>query len=263
MNATPPSTGSIERWAWDYILTEDLALKLDPPAAPTSWEPGSVVRRLNEPGRPSALRILDKAVKAPRRGALQQPQRRAELIHTFLHHEMQAAELMGWALLAFPESPAAFRKGLLGICGEEIKHLQLYRDYLQRVGVSVGDFPVRDWFWSRVPRCQNPIEFVAVMGMGFEGGNLDHVARYEEWFGAAGDDDAVAILRTVRQEEVGHVRFGAHWFREFTGGLDFDTWRRSLPAPLSPTLMHGAQVNLADRQQAGLSREFLEQLSRW
>jgi len=262
MNA-PPETGTIERWAWDYIHTAELSWKLNPPPAPSAWENHGVARRLASPVRPDALQIVDKSSKAPRRGALAQPRRRAEMIHTFLHHEMQAAELMCWALLAFPETPLAFRKGLLGICGEEIRHLQMYRDYLQRSGFSFGDFPVRDWFWLRVPRCRNATEFVAVMGMGLEGGNLDHVVRYEEWFGAVGDDDAVTILQAVRRDEVEHVRFGAHWFRTFTGGLDFDTWRRSLPAPLSPTLMHGAQVNVVDRRQAGLSQEFLEQLSRW
>ena len=259
----PPKTGSIERWAWDYICTPELSHKLDPPAAPTVWEDAGITRRLEQPVRPESLRVADKASKAPRRGALKQPRRRAETIHTFLHHEMQAAELMCWALLAFPETPRAFRKGLLGICWEEIRHLQLYRDYLERAGFAFGDFPVRDWFWMRVPRCRNATEFVAVMGLGLEGGNLDHVVRYEEWFGSVDDHEAVAILETVRREEIGHVHFGAHWFRTFTGGLDFDTWRRALPAPLSPTLMHGARVNVADRRQAGLSQEFLEKLSRW
>ena len=253
----------MERWAWDYILAPELAQKLDPRPAATEWENSGIARRLEKPVRPDALQVVNKASKAPRRGALKQPQRRAELMHTFLHHEMQAAELMCWALLAFPQTPLAFRKGLLGICFEEIHHLQMYRDYLQRAGFAFGDFPVRDWFWLRVPRCRNATEFVAVMGMGLEGGNLDHVLRYEQWFDSAGDDDAVAILQAVRREEIGHVRFGAHWFREFTGGLDFETWRQSLPAPLSPILMHGAQLNMVDRQQAGLSQEFLEQLSQW
>jgi uncharacterized ferritin-like protein (DUF455 family) len=261
--STPPRTASVELWAWDYIHSDDLQYKLDPPGAPAIWEDSGEIHRLERPGRPSDLQVVAKASKAPRRGALQQPRRRAELIHTFLHHEMQAAELMCWALLAFPQTPAAFRRGLLGICGEEISHLQLYRDYLHRAGVAFGDFPVRDWFWARVPRCRNATEFVAVMGMGFEAGNLDHISRYEEWFTAAGDQDAVAILRTVRQEEVGHVRFAAHWFRTFTGGIDFDTWRQALPAPLSPTLMHGAQINTVDRQLAGFTPEFMELLRRW
>jgi uncharacterized ferritin-like protein (DUF455 family) len=258
-----PRENTVERWAWDYIQSRDLQTKRRPPAMPTAWEDGSIVRRLTAPARPDGLHVLDKATKAPRRGALRHARRRAETFHTFLHHEMQAAELMCWALLAFPATPAAFRRGLAAICLEEIRHLQLYDAYLQRAGVAFGDFPVRDWFWLRVPLCRTATQFVAVMGLGLEGGNLDHAQRYEEWFADAGDLDAVHVLQTVRREEVGHVRFAAHWFRHFTGGLDFDVWRAALPAPLSPRLMHGARLNVDDRSEAGFNDDFLEQLGRW
>jgi uncharacterized ferritin-like protein (DUF455 family) len=260
---TPPRDNTVERWAWDYIHSQDLQFKRRPPTLPKEWEDAGLTRRLPAPARPGDLQVVDKAPKAPRRGALQHPRRRAEMFHTFLHHEMQAAELMCWALLAFPETPREFRRGLAGICLEEIRHLQLYDAYLQRAGVDFGDFPVRDWFWLRVPRCRTATEFVAVMGLGLEGGNLDHAQRYEEWFAAVDDHDAVRILTTVRSEEIRHVRFAAHWFRTFTGGLDFEVWRTNLPAPLTPHLMHGAQLNLADRTAAGFHEDFLEQLSRW
>ena len=259
----PPERQTVERWAWDYILTSDLAHKLQPPHPPRRWEEEPAPRRLTLPARPPELRVIQKAVKAPRRGALQHQARRAEMFHTFLHHEMQAAELFAWALLAFADTPAEFRRGLLAICLEEIKHLQLYHGYLRNAGVEFGDHPVRDWFWERVPRCRTAAQFVAVMGMGLEGGNLDHAARYEEWFAASGDTAAVAILELVRQEEVGHVRFATHWFKQFTGDVDFEAWRAHLPSPLSPHLMHGAQMNLQDREDAGLPLAFMEKLSRW
>ena len=62
-----------------------------------------------------------RARKSPGPEAIRVPKRRAELLHTFLHHELQAAELMCWAILAFPETPEAFRLGLLGVARDEIR----------------------------------------------------------------------------------------------------------------------------------------------
>ena len=59
------------------------------------------------------------------------------------------------------------------------------------------------------------------------------------------------------------MRFGAHWFGGFTGGLDYETWRRALPAPLSPMFMRGRPLNRSARARAGFSEDFLERLDAW
>ena len=170
MSSLPPS-GTIQRWACDYILSTDLDHKLSPPAPPTLWEGDPPPRRLDAPGRPQALDVRAKAERSIRPGAFQHAHRRAQAFHSFLHHELQAAELMAWAILAFPDSPEAFRRGLLKIVLDEIRHMQMYRKHLLELGSEVGDFPVRDWFWQRIPHCQTPAGFVAAMGIGLEGCN--------------------------------------------------------------------------------------------
>jgi uncharacterized ferritin-like protein (DUF455 family) len=170
---------------------------------------------------------------------------------------------MAWALLAFPCAPKEFRAGVLGIFWEEISHLQLYRDYLAKREISVGYYPVRDWFWSRIPLAQSPADFVALMGIGFEGGNLDHSLRYAAWFREVEDEEGARIQEEICRDEVGHVRFAVHWFREFTGGLDFESWRSHLPAPLTPTVCKGRPLNRKARLEAGLDQEFLERLEHW
>ncbi|WP_437648583.1 ferritin-like domain-containing protein [Sorangium sp. So ce362] len=269
----PPPPGTVERWAWDYVLSTDLAHKLEPPPVPSVWEPAPAPpRRLARPGRPAELRISERALKSPGPEALRNPARRAQLFHAFLHHELQAAELMAWALLAFPETPRAFRGGLVRIALDEARHMRLYAAYLAAIGHRFGDFPVRDWFWSRVPAAASPAQFVAVMGMGLEGGNLDHTARFAERFRAIGDVEGAALTERVRAEEIPHVRFGVRWFRRFTqapGGAspqaagDFETWVRHIPPPLSPLLMRGDPMNRRDRSRSGLSEPFLDALASW
>jgi uncharacterized ferritin-like protein (DUF455 family) len=257
---TPPR-GTVERWAWDYVLAASLEAKLSPPPVPDAWEAEiAPARRLEAPGRPPELRVVAKAGKT--RG-LAAPSGRARALHTFFHHELQAAELMAWAVLAFPATPREFRAGLVRIALDEIRHMHLYAGHIARLGAHLGEFPVRDWFWEAVPRCADPAAFVATMGLGVESANLEHTASFAARFRAAGDEEGARVQERIGREEIGHARFAAHWFATFRAGLDFDTWRRALPPPLSPMLMRGWPLHREARRSAGQSERFLDELEAW
>lgn len=259
----PPAAGTLERWAYDYVVGTDLAAKLAPPPAPRALEASPSARRLAQPGRPAALAARGRPRKTPSAEALRSPSRRAELMHTFLHHELQAAELFCWAILAFPETPAAFRRGLARLALDEARHMRLYAAYLASLGHAVGDFPVHDWFWERIPAAPDAPSFAAVMGLGFEAANLDHTARFAERFRAAGDEAGAALVEQVGREEIGHVRFAQRWFARFTGGLAFPAWRAALPPPLSPLLFRGRPIAREARLRAGLDAPFVDALEAW
>ena len=263
MSGLVPPEGTVERWAHDYVVSDVLAHKLAPPAVPLVWEDKPLERRLEKPGRPDVLRVVARAPKAPGPDAIRDPTRRAELVHTFLHHELQAAELMCWALLAFPDAPRAFKKGLLRITHDEIRHMNMYLAYMEKLGHSFGDFPVRDWFWERVPQSPTPAHYVAVMGMGFEGGNLDHTVRFEKRFAAIGDEEGARIQAVVCAEEIPHVRFAVRWFKRLTEKVEFEAWRTYLPQPLSPMVMRGTPQNKYARARAGFPEAFLTELEQW
>ena len=263
MSQAPPAAASLQRWAYDYVTSDALKVKLAPPPLPERLLVGCAPWRIARPGRPSELRMSTDKIKTPGAGALRDPLRRAALLHTFLHHELQAAELMCWALLAFPDTPAAFKRGLLGICHDEIRHMGMYAAHIQRLGARVGDFPVRDWFWQRVPAATSASAFVAVMGLGFEAGNLDHTRRFAERFRAVGDEAGAELQEVVAREEVAHVAFAAHWFRQFEGELSFARWCAALPEPLSPMVMRGDPLDRDARGQAGMDTTFLDALEQW
>ena len=258
-----PPADSVQRWAYDYVTSTALEHKLAPGPVPARVLEGAASLRLAQPGRPAQLRVSAEKIKAPRAGALRDPRRRAELLHTFLHHELQAAELMCWAALAFTDTPVAWKRGLLGICQDEIRHMRMYAGHIEQLGCAVGDFPVRDWFWSRVPRAPTASAFLAVMGLGFEAGNLDHTQRFAERFRAVGDERGAQLQEVIAHEEIAHVAFAAHWFRCFEGELTFARWQRALPAPLSPMLMRGLPLNRKARADAGMDEAFLDALERW
>jgi uncharacterized ferritin-like protein (DUF455 family) len=170
---------------------------------------------------------------------------------------------MAWAVLAFPDSPRAFRRGLVRIAQDEIRHMHLYAAHIVRLGFSIGQFPVRDWFWERVPRCPDAASFVATMGLGIESANLEHSASFAARFREVGDEEGARLQERVGHEEIAHVRFGAKWFRAFRSTLDFETWRRALAPPLSPMLMRGTPLQREARLRAGQTGPFLDQLEAW
>jgi len=122
---------------------------------------------------------------------------------------------------------------------------------------------LRDWFWERVPAAASPAAFVATMGLGFEGGNLDHSERFTERLRLAGDPESAELQRQVGADEEGHVRFALRWFRRFTGADSFEAWVAALPPPLSPLVMRGAPLAVDARRRAGLPEAFVEALVAW
>ena len=254
-----PPVGTMERWAWDYVRADTLAAKLAPPPRPTAWESAPPARDVRA-GRPAELTPIERPPKTPRPGALVDPAKRAQLVHTLFHHELQAAELMLWALLAFPDAPRPFRQGLTHIALDEVRHMALYAEHLERLGFALGDFGVRDWFWERVPTVQGPAEFVALLGIGFEGANLDHSARFAQLFRNVGDVEGAEIQELVGREEEPHVRFAIHWFQKLAGDLEWERWRRHLPAPLTPIVMRGKPLEREARRRVGMRDPFLDAL---
>lgn len=253
----------VENWAAAFVLSTSLEHKCSPPSSPVAFAPDFRPTRLTVPGRPPELAVTLERPRSQRREAMKHPEQRARLLHKFWHHELQAAELMCWAVLAYSNAELEFRRGLLGICHDELRHMRLYQAHIEALGFRVGDFPVRDWFWDRVPTCATALSFVALVGMGLEAANLEHTDRFARWFEYAGDQAGAELQRQVGREEVAHVRFAVRWFRRWTGGDDFDTWCRSLPPPLTPLLLRGKTLERGARQKAEMSEGFLDALSRW
>jgi uncharacterized ferritin-like protein (DUF455 family) len=260
MSGTGPAT--VEAWVRDWLHASDLRERLDPPAPPRSWETAPIASDFR-PTRPDGLEVVERTKRSVRPSLLKSVEGRCRVLHTFCHHELQAAELFGWAILRFADAEAEFRAGLLGLLLDELRHARLYAAELERNGSRFGAFPVRDWFWQRVPQCRTPLSFVAFVGLGLEAGNLEHAARFASAFREAGDESGARVQEQVAVEEEAHVRFAAHWFRRWSGGLEFDEWSAQLPEPITPLLMRGKPLAHAARLRAGFDRDFLEALESW
>ena len=250
-------------WAVRYVLAESplekLTWTLDSTQEKGRPAPVNVPDR---PGRGAEFQLVKRAQKFPKAGALRAHEPRARALHTFVHHEVQAAELACRALVLFRKAEPEFRSGLLRIARDEVRHAGLYADHLEGLGFRYGDFAVRDWFWERGVQCTQPIQFVAFFGLGLEGANLEHTRRFAAAFREAGDEGAALIHEQIEREEIEHVCFSRKWFERWTDG-SFEAWSRALPEPLTPSLFRSDPLNRKAREQAGQSSEFLRSLAAW
>jgi len=227
-------------------------------------ERGGPARWVAAPARPPALRVASaRAGRVPPVAGMRDPHQRARILHALANHELQAIELFAWALLAFPDAPALFRRGLAAILGEEQSHMRLYMGRLAALGHELGDFPVTGHFWNHLGQFSSPRRFVCAMGLTFENANLDFAQEYAAAARAAGDPETASVLDRVHREEIRHVRFAWRWLKRWQG-QEPSAWQvylDSVSPPLGPGRARGRELCLASRRAAGLDEEFIAGLA--
>jgi uncharacterized ferritin-like protein (DUF455 family) len=252
--------------ARDYartIVTSDvLADKLAPPPAELVLEDAQAPLVIAEPGRPANLRIVSgRNAKVPPVAGMRDPSQRARILHALANHELQAIELFAWALLAYPDAPVAFRRGLVAILADEQRHFGLYAQRLAALGTRFGDHPVTGHFWNKLDHLATPLDFVCAMGLTFENANLDFAGDYAIAARACGDIATAEALEQVHEDEIAHVHFGWVWLRRFAG--DTDPWQAYLAHvrfPLGPRRARGARFDREARRRAGFDEAFIDAL---
>jgi uncharacterized ferritin-like protein (DUF455 family) len=257
---------TVHDYARTLIEATTLEGKLAPPDGlrATPEDPSVAPLRLLAPGRPDSLRIRPaREVKVPRKAAMANRDQRGRILHALVNHELQAVELFAWALLAFPDTPAGFRNGLLAILADEQRHMQLYMECMRPLGVAFGDLPVTGHFWNRIGDVQTPLHFVCVMGLTFENANIDFAGEYAEYARAGKDMAAAQALSVVHDDEIRHVRFAWKWLHKFKRPEDsaWDAYVANIAWPLSPARARGKNFDTASRVAAGLSQEFIDKLA--
>lgn len=248
----------------EHIVTSDsLAGKLVPPPelGDAAFERAGAPLRLTAPGRPATLAIVPgRQARVPPIAGMRDPAQRARILHALANHELQAIELFAWAVLAFPDTPIAFRRGLLAILADEQRHLELYRARLAAHGVTFGDHPVTGHFWNKLDHLSGPCEFVCAMNLTFENANLDFAGDYATAARAAGDTATAVALEQVHADEIRHVHFGWVWLRRLTDGDAWQQYLAHIRPPLGPARARGASFDREARRRAGLDEAFIAAL---
>jgi len=254
----------LREYARSIIGSERLEDKLRRPESPLTDECPGDPELWTGPKRSPSLTILPAVqVKVPPAAGMRDRSQRRRILHAMANHELQAIELFAWALLAFPQAPAAFRRGLLAILKEEQRHCGLYIRRVNAHDAGFGDFGVTGYFWNRAQAIRNPLEFACTMGLTFENANLDFAQEYAAAARDAEDLETAAAIDEIHDDEIRHVAFGWRWLAQWKSpSLSmWDAFTQGVQAPLQPAHARGKTFDVEGRRSAGLDEDFIAQLA--
>lgn len=252
----------IRDFARRIVESPSLLVKLTPPQEELTDETPGPPLRPRWPRRPPELEIAREPVRMPSVHGLGDPDQRLRILHSLANHELQAAELFAWALLAFPDTPPDFRRGLLKILQDEQRHTRMYIARLEAHGGRFGDHPVSGYFWSKVEDIHTPLDFICAMSLTFENANLDHTTESAAAARAGRDAKTAAVIDQIHCDEIEHVRFGWKWLQIFKGDDEssWEAYARSLHWPLRPEKARARRFHPEGRRTAGLDEDFIRRL---
>jgi uncharacterized ferritin-like protein (DUF455 family) len=253
----------IREWALRILSADTLEEKLLDPGTLTDQNPG-MPYVFQEPSRPvgMAFKRHSRKEKLPAFCEHKDPYKRAVCLHRFAGHELLAVEIMAQALLAFPDAPSYFRKGVAHTLREEQGHVQLYITHLNRLGLRFGDLSLYRHFWTHVPHLTSPIRYISAMSLTFEMANLDFAPLYKQSFHCAGDEESAQLMQRILDDEIGHVSFGWNWLKRLKSPAhtEWEAWTTALPSRIAPTRAIGLVLHEQYRRKAGISEHWIEQL---
>ncbi len=261
---TREKVATLRQFAEGVVLGRSMVEKLAP-APKDLLDEGAAPRELPMvPGRPEGLEIVDvrRARSTPSIEGMRDPDQRARILHAMANHELQAAELYAWALLAYPDAPPDFRRELLTILGDEQRHTRMYMSRCADLGCPFGSLPVTGYFWNKAAQWTRPLHFVCAMALTFENANLDHTVDYATAAREAGDEATAAVIDKVHRDERRHVAFGWRWLKRLKPS-DRGMWEAfcdHIDWPLRPSLARGRNFYPQGRLAAGIDPDFLRRL---
>ncbi len=252
----------LREWALRILSADTLEEKLLCPEILTDEVPGKAFY-FNEPVRPKGMGFYKRTreQKLPPFQHHDKAENRAICLHRFAGHELLAVEIMAHALVAFPDAPKAFRKGVAHTLKEEQGHVQMYMKRMGELGLRFGDLPLFKHFWNHVPHLTSPIRYVSVMSLTFEMANLDFAPLYGRSFAAFGDEKSAALMAQILKDEINHVSFGYRWLHRLKGEADaWESWISNLSPKLEPKRAKGFLVMEENRRKAGVSNDWIEKI---
>ena len=261
------SNMEVRQFAERVLYGDTLEQKLQTAGTLTDNVPGAGLRGICLPGRPAGLGFSNTQSgrsEFPNTSQFEDDRQRGFALHFFANHELVALELMALMLLRFPDAPKTFRRRLVATMRDEQRHLGLYLDRMRALDVEFGSRSLSSFFWDLLAGVHKPEQFSAGMSLTLEQANLDFCVFYQAAFETVGDTTTAALLETVLQDEIAHVRHGVHHLIGATTSKNGELWAKytkNLVYPLTPARGKGPVFSRVHRKLAGLDDDFIDRMA--
>ena len=216
------------------------------------------------PGRPESPALLEPSA-VPRRKINRGTAGRIALLHALSHIELNAVDLAWDIVVRFAESglPRAFFDDWISVADDEARHFTLLTNRLADFDAAYGDLPAHDGLWDAALETRDSLAArLAIVPLVLEARGLDVTPMMIGKLQDVEDDVSADILKTVYQDEIGHVRIGQRWFVFVCDqlGEDPETYWQMLVAKhfrgaLKPPF------NIEARDQAGFPQDWYANVS--
>ncbi|MGE0651321.1 MAG: ferritin-like domain-containing protein [Alphaproteobacteria bacterium] len=182
--------------------------------------PGAPAR----PARPPRPLLLPPRDMAKRRAGKSAAARIA-LLHALAHIELNAIDLAFDMVARFAGVVADtdFYADWVRVGAEEARHFTMLNARLGEFGAAYGDLPAHDGLWEAAEVTSDDVlARLAIVPLVLEARGLDVTPAMIERMARFGDSATAALLRTIYEDEIGHVAVGRKWFQRIARdrGLD-------------------------------------------
>lgn len=178
-----------------------------------------------------------------------------KLLHDLANIELQAMELGVRSLCEFPDADPNLRQQLATIVLEEAKHLKMCLQAIESLGGYWGQWPVHLGLWHATHQKDTLLERLFIVHRYLEGSGLDAGDTLLRRLSGVNNPIINQTVKTIVEEEVGHVRFGNFWFRHYAKEQKVD--EKKFFHRMCATLMHRHprkdKISVDFRQRAGFA----------
>ncbi len=167
------------------------------------------------------IEVLNVRQHPPKKG-LSFEEGQARLLHDLANIELQAMELGLRTLIEFPEAPKQFREQLTEITLQEGSHLKMCLEGIERLGFKWGDWPIHVALWNATSDEDSILDRILIVHRYLEGSGLDAGETIMNRLANTHAPLVTPLLRKIFDDEIAHVLFGSHWYKEICKKLEID-----------------------------------------
>ncbi|MEM7646139.1 MAG: DUF455 family protein [Pseudomonadota bacterium] len=192
------------------------------------------------------------------------PEGKQKLIHDLANIELQAMELGVCTLVQFPWVHQEFREQLIAIILEEAKHLRLCLQALESLGGYWGKWPVHLGLWHAIHPKDSFLERLFIVHRYLEGSGLDSGDTILRRLSGVSSPIVKQTVKTIVDEEVGHVAFGNRWFEIYAKKwkVDSQSFFTRMCENLQKKHPRKDKISVSLREQSHFSAFEIQQLQR-